>query len=410
MTITQKQIDALAIGAQLEDNGLRIRRRDSGKVTFGYRCRIDGVRREFKLGTNLTLKQALDAASKCRGERALGINIVAVQQQATARAANTVDAVLDRWFQMKAKEYRSFGNIKHTLERYVRPRFGATVIYDLNRDLTAPWLDEIALEHPTTARHVRSYFSMALEWHAERDSKFAGAAVLPKAKALPAIAKRDRVLADDEIRDVWLACDELASVFAPLVRTLLLTACRRDEVGQMVAEELSENGHGAVWTIPGARMKNGREHVVPTNAAILALLPQREAGYLFRVSEVATKPFSAWSECKDKLDRVIARRRAAEGRKPMAPWVLHDLRRTASTKMNELGIPERVVEACLSHTISGVAGVYNRYHYLPEKRAALERWASHVEAVVSGSAAGANVIAYPAAALPARRQRALGGM
>jgi integrase len=406
MTITQKQIDALKIGEQLEDNGLRIRRRESGKITFGYRCRIDGVRREFKLGVGLTLKQALDAASKCRGERALGINIVAVKEQATARAANTVDAVLDRWFSMKATEYRSFANIKHTIDRYVRPRFGATVIYDLNRDVTAPWLDEIALAHPTTARHVRSYFSMALEWHAERDSKFAGAGVLPKARALPAIAKRDRVLADDEIRDVWLACDDLTSVFAPLVRTLLLTACRRDEVGQMTTDELSANGHGAVWTIPGARMKNGRQHVVPLNDAISAQLPRRESGYLFRVSDAATKPFSAWSECKGQLDRAIARRRAAEGRKPMAPWVLHDLRRTASTKMNEIGIAERVVEACLSHTIAGVAGVYNRYDYLAEKRAALEAWARHVDAIVSGSA-GANVVAY-ASARPARRQSVVG--
>jgi integrase len=69
------------------------------------------------------------------------------------------------------------------------------------------------------------------------------------------------------------------------------------------------------------------------------------------------------------------------------PWRLHDLRRTAATGMAEIGIAPHIVEAALNHVSgvkAGVAGTYNRATYAEEKRAALERWASHVEGIVSG--------------------------
>jgi len=80
--------------------------------------------------------------------------------------------------------------------------------------------------------------------------------------------------------------------------------------------------------------------------------------------------------------------------KPIKPWRVHDLRRTFSTIMNEspddggLGIAPHIVEACLNHVSgaskSGVAGTYNAATYLSEKRVALQRWAAHVEGMVSG--------------------------
>jgi len=68
------------------------------------------------------------------------------------------------------------------------------------------------------------------------------------------------------------------------------------------------------------------------------------------------------------------------------PWRLHDLRRTAATGMADIGIPPHIVEAALNHVSgakAGVAGTYNRAAYANEKRAALERWALHIERLVS---------------------------
>jgi sugar phosphate isomerase/epimerase len=110
-------------------------------------------------------------------------------------------------------------------------------------------------------------------------------------------------------------------------------------------------------------------------------------------------PFSGWSQSKSRLDARIARHRAearfgrplGKGESPipedaLAPWTLHDLRRTAVTGMNELGIAPHVVEAVVNHVSgrakAGVAGVYNRAVYALEKRAALQAWADHLDEVL----------------------------
>jgi len=72
----------------------------------------------------------------------------------------------------------------------------------------------------------------------------------------------------------------------------------------------------------------------------------------------------------------------------IAPWRIHDLRRTVSTGMNELGTEPHIVEAVLGHKVAGVAGVYNRAKYEAAKRSALEAWAAHVTALVEGSEPG----------------------
>ena len=72
------------------------------------------------------------------------------------------------------------------------------------------------------------------------------------------------------------------------------------------------------------------------------------------------------------------------------PWRSHDLRRTFSTNLNKIGIQPHVVEACLNHVTGSqgrVASVYNKYHYLPEKIQAVNRWAEHVAGLVEGRTA-----------------------
>jgi integrase len=77
--------------------------------------------------------------------------------------------------------------------------------------------------------------------------------------------------------------------------------------------------------------------------------------------------------------------------KPTAPWVMHDLRRTAASGMARLGIRLPVIEKCLNHasgSFRGIVGVYQRHDFAAEKREALQRWANHVDAVVRGEPTG----------------------
>jgi integrase len=152
-----------------------------------------------------------------------------------------------------------------------------------------------------------------------------------KPKAPPA---GDRVLSEAEIKWVWQACDTLGEPFASLLKLLTLTGCRRGEVAGMMPGELREDG--AIWTIPGARTKNGRQHVVylpPLAREIIAAVPRVDgkAGYLFTTT--GKSPVSGWSEIKRRLDTAMLALAGADRGADAAvrEWRLPGLRRTCAT-------------------------------------------------------------------------------
>jgi integrase len=189
---------------------------------------------------------------------------------------------------------------------------------------------------------------------------------------------RDRVLSSAEIIAFWNACDQVGEPFSQALKLLLLTGCRLNEVAGMRRDELSEDG---TWTIPGERTKNHRTHVVPLPPLardILASIKPIAGGLMFTTT--GGTPISGWSKTKQRLDAAMK----------TAPWRLHDLRRTFVTGLAELGIRPDVIELTVNHVSGlrgGIAGVYNRSELLPDRRGALERWASHIEGIVSGKAA-----------------------
>jgi integrase len=155
------------------------------------------------------------------------------------------------------------------------------------------------------------------------------------------------------------------------VRLLLLTAQRRDEVAAMRWSELWPDF--AVWTVPKERAKNGRAHLVhlaPEARAVLADVPRVEGRDLVFTAH-GRAPVSGFAKAKERLDRLSGVR----------GWRLHDCRGTAVTRMAGAGFPPHVADRLLNHVegaIRGVAAVYQRGEFLPERRAALEAWAGHV--------------------------------
>jgi integrase len=196
---------------------------------------------------------------------------------------------------------------------------------------------------------------------------------------------RDRVLSKDEIVRFWAAAGDAGEPFDAALKLLLLTGCRLNEVCGMRREELSEDG--TMWEIPGSRTKNHRPHVVPLPPLAREIIAgvHRIEGTDLILSSSRKTPLSGWSKTKDRLDEAMG-----------APsWRLHDLRRTAATRMAELGIAPHIIEATLNHISgakAGVAGTYNRAAYAPEKKAALARWASHIAGLIEGRPANVTPI------------------
>jgi len=195
---------------------------------------------------------------------------------------------------------------------------------------------------------------------------------------------RDRVLSDEEMRDLWAALDQakVPPCYPPFIRALLLTGQRRNEVARSDWREIS----AGIWTIPATRYKTKLEHVVPLTDAVLALLGEPKAkGFVFS-NDGGGHPLAGFGKPKAALDRKIDEIRKARGLESMPAWRLHDLRRTARSLMSRAGVSADVAERVLGHVIAGVRGVYDRHGYEAEKRDALERLAALVERIVNPGA------------------------
>ena len=186
---------------------------------------------------------------------------------------------------------------------------------------------------------------------------------------------RDRVLDAAEIVKFWRATDFERKEFGTLLKLLLLAGCRLNEASGMQRSELSDDL--ATWSIPSSKTKNRRPFALPLPPLARTLITAvPTAGDLVFTTD-GTHQVAVGSKIKRRLDAAMQ----------IPPWRIHDLRRTAATGMAEIGIAPHIVEACLNHISghkAGVAGVYNRAAYGPEKKAALERWAAHIEGLVSG--------------------------
>jgi integrase len=185
---------------------------------------------------------------------------------------------------------------------------------------------------------------------------------------------RDRTLSEAELTGVLNALGE--DQFSDIVRLLILTGQRREEIGGLRWSEIDFK-RGLIILSP-ERTKNNRQHELPISTQVKAIIerqPRRNGRDL--VFGIGAGGFSGWSDSKADLDQ-----RA----KLKADWRLHDLRRTAATHMAEIGVLPHIIEAVLNHVSghrAGVAGIYNRARYEGEMRSALQKWADRIDSLTS---------------------------
>jgi integrase len=205
------------------------------------------------------------------------------------------------------------------------------------------------------------------------------------------VQSRERVLDDHEVQVFWLACERLGDPWGTLFRLLLLTGQRREEVASVSWSDIAHD----VWTIPAHRAKNGRTHLVPLPSEarkLLASYRERQgvrSGLVFTTT--GTTPLSGFSKAKRRLDGLMSdleQRRTGEQAYQLTPWRTHDLRRTAATGFQKLGVRLEVTEAILNHVSgsrAGIVGVYQRYNWATEKAEALQRWSDHLVSLCGGN-------------------------
>jgi integrase len=429
LKLTQAAVDKLkppAAGrveywdSQLPGFGLRVS--DTGRKTWQVLYRVDGKMVREKLGTVAQIESVADARARARQSMTkarAGAHPVEErrrkqeedQRQAEAEIArkqNTLAAAIDRYLveRQRDKSRRPmrreyFVETARTLEKNVKPKLGAHPISEITSDDVKRLVRGIAKDAPSQANHTLAYLKAMLGWAVSEGLIEKNPAI---GVAMPALkSERDRALDDDEIRLFWPACDKVGWPFGPLFKLLLLTGQRRDEIGQATWSEIDlEKG---TWTLAGRRTKNGRPHIVhlaPLAVEILEGLPRVASakGYVFTTGKAGGDvPVNGFTKPPQRLAAAMLELRKAElgdSAAPIEHFTLHDLRRSAATGMASIGIAPHVVDKILNHStgkISGIAAIYNRFEYLPERMAALEAWSRHIESLIRPSSP--NVVQIP---------------
>jgi integrase len=365
-------------------SGFGLRVRDGGKRTWIAQYRIGTKQRRVTLGTveNLDAAAARQRAKDVLSKVHLGDDPQTEKAEKRAQASITVGAMVERYLVERAAKRlkpRSFEEV----ERHLRKHWSALSdlpIRSVARSDVAAQLGRIAKDSgPFASNRARAALSAFFSW-AIGEGLVDATPVLGTNKATEEIS-RDRVLSHEELAAIWNEAG--AGDYGAIVRLLILTGQRREEVGGMLWSEIDLDKR--VWRIDAERTKNGLAHEVPLSSVAVEILRARERSDRTLVFGSGEGAFQGWSNAKSALDkRVLAKAREQGAEKP---WRLHDIRRTVATRMADLGVQPHVIEAVLNHISghkAGVAGVYNRASYANEKRRALDLWAEQVASLIEG--------------------------
>lgn len=338
----------------------------------------------------LSLAEARQIARAWREDIARGIDPkereAERRREEARRKADTFAAAFEAYAAERLSRLRTGGEVKRAIERYVLPTWGDRPLKDIRRADVKALIREIGKTAPIAANRTLSYLKTMFGWAA--DEELIDASPAAGIKALADEVRRDRTLSDAEIRAFWIACGELGA-FGRAFRFLLTTGQRLSEVGGLQWREVDSDARR--WTIPRERAKADRAHEVPLSDVALATLGECPRLGPFPFTTRGDIPVAGWSKSKTALDAAMlaqlqkdADEKGDTAAVTLPDWRLHDLRRTCATNLARLAVDRIVISKLLNHSEGGVTSVYDRHARDAEKRAAMDRWAERLKAIVEG--------------------------
>ena len=356
--------------------GFGVRVTSQGTKTFVVMFRHDGRKKRMTLGRYpvVSLSDARKLAHDALNKVVHGTN---PDEERRVRKRDAFATVVDEFVKNYCARHNR-ASTTHETERILRSRFiavwGQRDVREITKADVLRELDRaVNAGAPSAANHalavIRKFFNWCIERGIVDDNPCARIS-----RPAPETA-RERTLTGDELAAVWRAADTAGQPFNFIVKLLMLTAQRRGEVAGMRWKEIDFAVE--TWTIPAERNKSNRTLVLPLSPMVIELIrsiPKTSDDRVFPARGNDSASPSGFSKGKRRLDAASK----------VTDWTLHDLRRTAATEMARLGVAPHVVERILNHTtgvLGGVAGIYNRFEYLPEMRAGLEMWNEHVKSL-----------------------------
>jgi integrase len=263
-------------------------------------------------------------------------------------------------------------NINRELERMQDAWPGRSLRSISKKDLVAIF-DKALNRGPSAAVTTWKVAKAFFAWCEAREDDFPSPA---RSIRKPAKEKsRERVLDDAELKLTWEAADAAGGAAGALVKLLILSGARRNEVTELARDEITTDS----IELRGDRTKNGVPHTIPITTMIRSVLDTLPTTGKFLLNGT-DRAFGDHSGAKERIVPDIR------------PWTFHDLRRSFASGLQRLGVAPHIVELALNHrsgTFSGVAGIYQRHRYDKEVREAFELWSQHIETLMAEKAAAA---------------------
>lgn len=389
--LSDKKLKSLA-GAEREapamfadGEGLSVRASKQGQLSWVFSYRLGGRGSKLERLTlgrypELSLKLARQKRELCRQWLAGGLDPkfeLVITAEATLKPV-TVEGALEYWLTNYARHKRSDEEMTRAqLRKHIYPRIGH---YPLERCETRHWLlcfDEINQTQPVTAGRMFQISKQALRFcRVRRYASSDALAILTIQDVGQPSGKRDRVLSDSEIADVWRCTygHEQHPYYLRLLKILVLFGARTMEVRLSKWSEWDFTSW--IWTVPKEHSK--------TKEKIVRSIPEGIRPWLKDLKRETVSSGLILGEERTRASVSLKGRRLYKDFKHIEAWTLHDLRRTFSTGLNNMGIAPHIVELMLGHALPGVMAIYNRSLYLPEKLDSLNKWYERLE-LLSGN-------------------------
>ena len=392
----------IVFDAQVPGFGIRVTERSTEecKGSFVLVTRYPGSRNPAprRIGDYpvMSLAEAREVAREWRRDLAKGIDpkekaAEAAREQRRLRA-NTFGAAFASFAEDHLKTLRTGAAVEASVRNHVFPALESRPMREIRRSEIFALINRLKKESPIAANRVLAYLKKFFAWALENEMVDDLPVASIKRPTAEKDRERERVLADWEIRALWRACGEMAA-FGRAFRFMLATGQRRSEVGAATWAEIDRGE--ALWTLGKVRTKAKRLHDVPLSRIALSVIEDcpKIGDFVFAsgrsgVAREGQDPgpvaLSGWGKAKERLDELMLKHAG----KDIEEWRLHDLRRTGATDMARLGVDRLVISKILNHAEGGVTKRYDRYQYAAEKRAALDRWALHLQAIADGKEDG----------------------
>ncbi len=354
--------------------GLRIA--PTGRKSFVYLYRFERKPRRMTLGVypRMSLASAREAVANAvmRLEQGIDPGAEKIAARKALRDAESFAELAYEWVERYAKPKRkTWKEAQRQLEVDAIPAWGKRKAKSITRRDVIQLVEEIMDRgSPVAANRTLSLIKQVFKFGVQRDILDASPAV---AVDKPAKEKRrDRVLSEDEIRSFWFGLDKavMSEDVRIALKLCLVTAQRRAEVAGLPHSEID----GDWWTLPKERSKNGKPHRTYFSPLAKGLVKSASGKDYVFPGRRTNGPIQAHSLIhalamnRDKFDIPL--------------FTVHDLRRTAATRMAEIGVPRFDIAKVLNHTDQEVTAIYDHYAYDVEKKRALLKWGRRLQDIL----------------------------